>query len=468
MAEIKPATLLGIFWVVPFPHKNKGGFIMSRSGFMRGVLALFLGFAIGSAGAGDSNLWRKFDVPVGSTYRVTDANGVEREIAPSCSGGPVCSIDPNTGIRNCRKGNEQFSFFYKPGRDAKKLLVFFDGGGACWDSNTCVTGNLSPLSSYVPEITAESDPSAMGGVFNIARLDNPYRDWNMVVIPYCTGDIHWGSKDQTYVDYTGAVTGLPGGQVTIHHRGFDNFLYVRDWITKRFPNGDSLEKMLVTGSSAGAYGSAFAYPHLKQTFPRAKGYLFGDAGNGVMTDAFLDQAIEAQDSSWNIQGNLAHWVPGLDYLPHVPAAHFVEAYYFAVAGYYRQDRLAQYTTHWDTVQVLFYNIMLNQDNVLAWGDLTPEVYGSWVQQMLGHVFVTAINPNYRFYVAEGCNHTLLRHDDDFYGRSPNQPIRFLAWFRAMTQDGFAALPWQNSFCFNCSTPPTEAEAGACLARSFAQ
>lgn len=48
----------------------------------------------------------------------------------------------------------------------------------------------------------------------------------MVVVPYCTGDIRWGSNDAHYTDYTGAVTGTPGGQVTIHHRGFDNFLFL--------------------------------------------------------------------------------------------------------------------------------------------------------------------------------------------------------------------------------------------------
>lgn len=434
---------------------------------MRAILAVFLGFLIASAAAHDASSWRKFDVPVGGTFRVTDANGVERDIAPGCSGGPVCAIDPSTGIPRCREGNKQFSFYYKPGK-SDKVLVYFDGGGACWDSNTCVTGNQTPLSAYVPEIGPSSDPASKGGLFNLDNHDNPYREWSMVVLPYCTGDIHWGSNDASYTDFTGAVTGTPGGQVTIHHRGFDNFLFVRQWMKKRFDGlTDDGGKLLVTGSSAGAYGAAFSFPHLKRAFPRAKGYLMADAGNGVITDGFLDQAVDGLNPTWNIRPNLASWIPGMDSLPAAPADRYYLAYYFALAGYYPKDRFSQYTTHWDTIQALFYNIMLNQNNIPAWGMLTPEVYGAWVQQGLGNMFATAANPNYRFFVGEGCNHTLLRFDDDFYKTSANHPVQFLDWFKALTRERDDAA-WQNTFCMNCSLPPTQPEVGACLARSFSQ
>lgn len=443
---------------------------MSRAGIMRSILAFFLALLVGSATAGDSaSTWRKFDVPVGSTYHVTDANGVERDIAPSCSGGPVCGINAS-GALECHEGNKQFSFYYKPG-SSDKVVVFFDEGGACWDSNTCVTGNQTPLSTYVPEIGPSSDPANMGGLFDVANKANPYRDWSMVVIPYCTGDIHWGSKDETYTDYTGAVTGAPGGSVTIHHRGFDNFLYVREWMKNRFSareRDEGIKKLLVTGSSAGAYGSAFAYPHLKQAFPRAKGYLMADAGNGVIIDDFRDQALNGPDARWGIQGNLAHWVPGMDGFPSTPSTHLIEAIYFALAGAYPNDRFSQYTSYADIIQVLFYNIMLNQNDLAAWAKLTPDVYGAWVKQMVDHVWSTANNPNYRFFVAEGCNHTVLPFSDDFYQKTnPLHSKRFLPWFRALTQDEDGAGAWKNEFCTSCSTPTPE-QMNACLMRSFNQ
>ena len=439
------------------------------------VAILFFCFtAIAEAEDKSSRDWKKIDVAPG-TYQVTDGNGASREIAPSCSGGPVCTIDTTTGRPSCREGNKQFSFFYKPGKEKEKLVVYFDGGGACWDSNTCVTGQQTPLAAYVPEIK--------GGPINEGLLDqqnqkNPYRDWSVAVIPYCTGDIHWGSKDQNYTDFTGAVTGAPGGQVTIHHRGFDNFLYVRDWLVKRNTQSEKQEKntvdvkkLLVTGSSAGGYGAVFAYPHLKQAFPQAQGYLMADAGNGVVSEALLQQAVRSPDERWGASNNLVRAIPGVDGIFNLPADRFAQGFYSALAGYYPQDRFSQYSTLFDVIQVLFYNISLNQNDIAAWANLTPQVYGAWTQQMVNNAFVTAANPNYRFYIASGCNHTVLSFNDDFYNTRTTQDVSFLAWFKALTKEGDdGAYPdkWKNSFCAGCTIPPTPQEVGACLQRSLSR
>ena len=443
---------------------------------IKSAVVIFL-FALGSiatAQADQKNDWKKIDVAPG-TYQTTDGNGASREIAPSCSGGPVCTLDATGKPISCKLGDKQFSFYFKPGKEKEKLVVYFDGGGACWDSNTCVTGQQTPLAAYVPEI---KDKLSTEGLFDQNNPQNPYRDWNIAVIPYCTGDIHWGSKDQNYTDYTGAVTGAPGGTVTIHHRGFDNFLYVRDWLMKRYAkdkkhadeNGDDgVKKLLVTGSSAGAYGAVFAYPHMKQAFPQAKGYLMADAGNGVVSEALLQQAVRAPDDHWGASNNLVHVIPGMDGIFNLPASSFAQGFYSALAGNYPQDRFSQYSTLFDVIQALFYNISLNQNDIAAWGQISPQVYGAWSQQMVNNAFITAANPNYRFYIASGCNHTVLRFNDDFYNTQTAQDVSFLSWFKALTKQGDdGAYPdnWKNSFCVGCAIPPTQQEVGACLARSF--
>ena len=93
------------------------------------ALSIFLGAVVGTAYGDEGNVsaWQKIDVAAG-VYQVTDGNGVQRQIAPSCSGGPVCKVDAVTGQTSCREGNKQFSFYFKPGKE-HKLLVFFDGGG---------------------------------------------------------------------------------------------------------------------------------------------------------------------------------------------------------------------------------------------------------------------------------------------------------------------------------------------------
>lgn len=450
--------------------------------FKGAAVLLLLSFAtVAGAHFRDSGGWKKIDVAPG-TYKTTDGNGAKRYVKPSCSGGPVCTVDAATGKPSCRTGDKQFSFFYKPGKE-KKLLVYFDGGGACWDSNTCVTGQLTPLSAYTPEAPKTLDKQ---GLFDTSNRSNPYRNWSMAVIPYCTGDVHWGSKDQDYTDFTGAVTGVPGGTVTIHHRGFDNFLYVRDWLMHRYagkPVFDSVlfkrphhererntvKKLLVTGSSAGGYGAIFAYPHLKRAFPKAEAYMLGDGSSGVVSEALLQQALRQPDEHWGAEKNLVTDIPGMDGIFNLPTELFSQGFYSALADYYPQDRFSQYTTIFDFIQALFYNISLNQNNIQAWSAVTPAVYGAWSSQAIGKTFATTVHSNYRAYVGPGCNHTVLRFNDDFYNTQSAQAVSFLSWFGALTEEeenGVYPANWVNSFCVGCTTPPTPAEVGACLQRSF--
>lgn len=445
------------------------------------IMALFSFVALAVAHPTDNADWKKIDVAPG-TYQTTDGNGTARDITPSCSGGPICALDAATGKPTCRNGGKQFSFYFKPGKE-KKLMVYFDGGGACWDSNTCVTGQQTRLPAYVPELPKTLRKQ---GLFDTANRNNPYRNWSMAVIPYCTGDIHWGSKDQDYTDFTGAVTGVPGGTVTLHHRGFDNFLYVRDWLMHRYASEDeenrprafkhdrerdknAIKKLLVTGSSAGGYGAAFAYPHLKQAFPDADGYLLSDGSMGVLSETLLQQALRQPDEKWGAAGNLVSAIPGMENVFNLPTELLAQGYFSALADYYPQDRFSQYTTLFDFVQALFYNISLNQNNIPAWAAVSPQVYGAWSYQAASKALQTSVHPNYRFYIAKGCNHTVLRFNDDFYPTQSPQGVTFLSWFKALTQeeeDGVYPANWANSFCASCTTPPTAQEVGACLQRSL--
>ena len=46
------------------------------------------------------------------------------------------------------------------------------------------------------------------------------------------------------------------------------------------------KKIFVSGSSAGSYGAIMGFPYIKESFPKSKVYVLGDAGNGVTTEAF--------------------------------------------------------------------------------------------------------------------------------------------------------------------------------------
>lgn len=400
----------------------------------------------------ETNGWQQISVPAGPLAS-TGVNGEPREIMPGCA--LSTSAD---GV------NSDFSFFYRPGKK-EKLAVFFNGGGACWDYATCVASLQSPLPTYEYQMNAHNTPLDQRGMFDNTREDNPFKDWSVVFVPYCTGDIHWGSRDVTYTD-----PNQQGPATMVHHRGFDNFLVVRDWIKQRFTKREEGEensdvtKLVVTGSSAGAYGASLAFPYLKQALPGAKGYMLADAGNGVITDGFFAQAMSSPDAKWDVRKNLPIWVPGMSNVLDVGAYGFTPTYYSLVANYYSKDRFAQYTTNWDAIQTFFYNVMLDTNNPAAWLNLGP-AFGPWNYLMTQYTSAAAANSNYRYFIEPGCNHTLMRNIEFYTSTNAGGSVRFQDWLKGMI--GMRSVDnWTNVGCtFDTCPPPADAATvGACLAR----
>ena len=307
------------------------------------------------------------------------------------------------------------SFYFKRG-NLRKLVVFFNGGGACWNGATCIAGAQGPQPLYVPTAdTPFNHPTAWGGLLNTHAEDNPYRDWSIAFLSYCTADVHIGSKTTLY--QFGAAS------VPITHRGFDNFLFARDWIERNSPN---VEKLLVAGSSAGAYGAALNYGHLRETFPAAQAYLVGDGGSGVVTNAFVASAL---DQSWGGGQNLPN---ALQPLRNQPSAHFLPAAYGLLTFYYPKDLFSQYTTAWDGVQTLIYNVMLHQDAPQEWFTTLSSAVVPWHVTMRTFAYTNGVAGNYRYFIADGCVHTILRSEDSFYSDAQIGSTSFLDWLSAQT------------------------------------
>lgn len=182
-----------------------------------------------------------------------------------------------------------YRFWFRRGA-ADGLVVFFDGGGACWDDITCAIPRRREAERdddgfYKAELIPSDNPNRFSGIFDFNNPRNPVRDWSIVYVPYCTGDVHSGSNTAHYSD---PDTGEP---YTIEHRGADNFRVVLQWLKD---NVAQPGQILVAGSSAGAYGASTHYPRIRAAFPRGRALMLGDAGQGVMTQSFLDQ----RDASW--------------------------------------------------------------------------------------------------------------------------------------------------------------------------
>ena len=102
--------------------------------------------------------------------------------------------------------------FYPSSTAAKDhLLIYFVGGGYCYDYNTCYNmraGQATPgffgIVSNLHGIVANNPPQAETVLQNDNAADgNPFTDWSKVFVFYCTVDFHTGNNVATYRDPSG-------------------------------------------------------------------------------------------------------------------------------------------------------------------------------------------------------------------------------------------------------------------------
>jgi hypothetical protein len=284
---------------------------------------------------------------------------------------------------------------------------------------------------YVNDQPDPTSPDSMvnHGIFDFTKADNPFKDWFVVYLPYCTGDLFWGANDYAYPDYLNL---LPGETWTIQHRGFVNFQSVLKWMKDNFKLP---LQIFVTGSSAGGYGAIMNYPYIRESFPLTRVYVLGDATNGITGDDFNVKA----NAAWNVQ--YPRWILGDDF-----SQITAEDVYMNIAAEYPLMKFAQYSTNLDQTQVWFYHLQLdnNVQNPSIWNNLTPADFATWNYYMTLYAHDTAAAaPNYRYYIGAGYDHTVLTKDK-FYSESSAGGVYFSSWLKSMVENpfGFGGGPLQ--------------------------
>lgn len=314
----------------------------------------------------------------------------------------------------CARGDD-FSFFVSPGT-SNKIVIDFIGGGACWNAQTCDRGTATFTDSV--DSLRERQRRGLEGIYDRSRQDNPLKDWTHVVIPYCTGDIHWGSNEVTY-------TRPNGSTFNIHHKGAVNARAVLDWVGE---NVTQPEKVFVTGCSAGSYGSVYWAPHIREMYPESPMIQMGDAGAGVVTRRFFEESFPL----WNATQAAPRWIPELN--PDVvdwSQLDIIELYKH-VGAYYPSMVLGQFTNAFDTNQTFYYEIM---------GGL-PENWSPVMYQNLSNIHEST--SNFRSYVAPGSDHCVIPYER-FYSVN-SSGVSFSSWFEGFISDA-ASLESVN--CTDC-------------------
>ncbi|MFL6019857.1 MAG: pectin acetylesterase-family hydrolase [Gaiellaceae bacterium] len=177
---------------------------------------------------------------------------VPRRLAAS---GTWTKISPG-GKTRCARGGP-YAFWLRHG-DPKKLLIFFQGGGGCFDQRTCAPGS----SWFDDRIDAFDDPRYSDGVLALDDPHNPFQGWSAAYLPSCTGDVHTGTRLVRY------------GKLRVHQVGYFNARAALGRAYREFPDANVV---FIAGCSAGSVGSAFHADAIIRHYRGARVTQLGDS-----------------------------------------------------------------------------------------------------------------------------------------------------------------------------------------------
>ncbi len=137
------------------------------------------------------------------------------------------------------------------------VMFYLQGGGACYDKKSC-SGNANTSIAGENYSRAKFDRwvASLGnqGIFNSTNATNPVARWNHVFIPYCTGDLHGGTKSAA------KIPGVTGAQE------FVGYYNVRNILRLAAPFFRNAQDVALVGASAGGIGVLLNYSQVTAAF----------------------------------------------------------------------------------------------------------------------------------------------------------------------------------------------------------
>lgn len=299
-----------------------------------------------------------------------------------------------------------YQFYVKPSSSSNNLLVFFNGGGGCWFGEACDLNSQPNIHTPFADMD-QNNPAFSRGIFNFENSENPFADYDMVFVPYCTGDVHigGGAKNYTYTNSENEVV-----TVTTQHQGYANSITILDWI---YQNYSAPNKIVMSGSSAGAIGSSFYSGLVAEHYPDVPVVLLADAGGGYASP-FLVNTHRA----WNSASVLPDWE---EYAGETNDTISFEDFYIASANHNPNLTIAQYNAAEDTTQIMFTQIL---------GD--PPGSFSLPQRILSNYLeIESAVDDFYSYTAGGEVHMIMQ-DKNFYEYEV-EGIRFVDWVSGLVE-----------------------------------
>lgn len=227
---------------------------------------------------GDSGGDSGGEIVTANSWEILDVDG------PTCGNGSEVNMAIDVAAENSAEPTDT-------------LVLFLQGGGACWDLATCAndgTGN-SAGAAFVHTTLADSDVLAQAAGTSLAgilaREDelNPFRHDNLAYVPYCTGDIHSGAGGYTVVGGTELEPEL------VYHTGGTN---LQSYLLGDGTNAglvdtfSDVEEVFLVGASAGGFGTILMHQLVQDAFGETPVHMLTDGGMPLSASADATNALE--------------------------------------------------------------------------------------------------------------------------------------------------------------------------------
>lgn len=172
---------------------------------------------------------------------------------------------------------------------SKRVVFYLQGGGTCWEAAACAGGAATHITDTMGEqaVLAEAQAAPLQVLFSRTDPANPFRDASFVYVPYCTGDLHAGTKAHTYDWF---------GPKVVHHVGARNLDAYLARVAPTFPGAD---RLWLIGASAGGYGATFHWWRVQKALPWARVDVVNDSGLAIDTAA--DGRYGTMQTTWKIE-----------------------------------------------------------------------------------------------------------------------------------------------------------------------
>ena len=216
-------------------------------------------------GSTDGGIDAGFDVPL-ETWTWVDVPGM------------VCGNGTPTGIA------------INPTTRSQKLVILVEGGGACWEAAACYGIIVPVTAAHLDGFNANTFANVRAQFFDSNfmfqrdQATSLFGDATWVFVPYCTGDLHAGTRLNVY--------DALGQQRTMHHKGAMNM----DAALARI-GGYAASEVFAIGISAGGFGVQLNWDRIAATFPNVTTHAFADGA----------QMVPIESGRWGTMNSV--WAP---------------------------------------------------------------------------------------------------------------------------------------------------------------